>query len=560
MANGVENKKLIEQLQYVMPYILRRREDAQVVDDVMARDVLRVSAGKLRNTGSEARARMKAYDPQVTTEKLSAIEVYAGKLNAQRKYLPQGGAESAFEYESRLNMTPDFYETPGILNDRQGALFSDPPKLEGSDAEKYKPFEQAATIDDKPLGWVIGKVADYMQRHGVCGILADRAPVDKETEDRAAAGDVSEAERQEKRLGRSILAVYSLHQIMDYAFDEKGLTFVKVCEQDDGNRTWSDKGEAGTVYRIIDRVSITTYRVYKDTAGKELVELVGFVSHGAQNTRQEPIVPFFMCASPMDTRHGIGASLLAASAKADVSAIANTSNLMWILFVHAQPLLWARLRSRQDIILGATRFVQLEAANGPGQGPEDIGFAQLDATGVDRLKDTIEWLTRRARELGGKGGDAAVATPTEQSGISRAWQFKTGEERILFLIVTALEQTFNQVLDLVAFQEGLMPENIGIRFNKSFDVDPGKEAIDSAELIIDRAMEFNLPTMVKLALKSMASVLPTPNDEDAAQLEKEIQALDVEAARAAAKPEPVADDAEQEGETDEEADDTGDAE
>ena len=93
----------------------------------------------------------------------------------------------------------------------------------------------------------------------------------------------------------------------------------------------------------------------------------------------------------------------------------------------------------------------------------------LDPTGIDFQMKMYESLVKRSKELGGVGGDSALATPTEQSGVSRAWQFKTGEQRVLFLLTKELSKRTNELMDHVASDLGIDPDKVGVEFDDSFD-------------------------------------------------------------------------------------------
>ena len=149
-----QSDELVRKLEYVNDEIKWRRAQAEIVEDVINQCVLS-KAGSMELTN----ARIPIVQVKDDGTEKTAYDVYRGRLTGQLKYLPQGAMEEATEYDKRLSMTPESYETPSILNDRQGALFSTPPKLEGDDAEFYKEFANDATRDGKSLVWVIHRVA-----------------------------------------------------------------------------------------------------------------------------------------------------------------------------------------------------------------------------------------------------------------------------------------------------------------------------------------------------------------------------------------------------------------
>jgi len=178
-----KDKDLIESLKKRKPAVEERLNEIEIVKDVLARMVLK-------------RGRKDANSTELTTKQWTLAELIAGK--AELEYLPKGGTESDVEYGKRIRMTPDFYETPDILNDTQGALFQSPPQLEGDDAPKYADIEAKATSDGHTLNWVNARASELLQSCGFYGILVDRAKASDEDQAAIDAGRMSQAEADKK--------------------------------------------------------------------------------------------------------------------------------------------------------------------------------------------------------------------------------------------------------------------------------------------------------------------------------------------------------------------------
>lgn len=129
----------------------------------------------------------------------------------------------------------------------------------------------------------------------------------------------------------------------------------------------------------------------------------------------------------------------------------------------------------------------------------------------------------KAKEAGGKGGgDAITQQPTsEMSGISRAWKFKTGEERMLFLITNQLQMFFKQILERAALVKSLDPAELKVEFNVEFDMTDPKTTADIVTEVWPRIQ--SMPTAKKMALRKLIPLLGQPTEDEEAEIEKEIE-------------------------------------
>jgi hypothetical protein len=79
-----------------------------------------------------------------------------------------------------------------------------------------------------------------------------------------------------------------------------------------------------------------------------------------------------------------------------------------------------------------------------------------------RLKFTQHWA----------GGTDEAAIPTQQSGVAQAWRFKTGEERVLFMLSRAIEPFLAECLELALIALG-RPQEVRVLLPDSFDINGG---------------------------------------------------------------------------------------
>ena len=129
------------------------------------------------------------------------------------------------------------------------------------------------------------------------------------------------------------------------------------------------------------------------------------------------------------------------------------SDLVWDLFVLGNPILTLKTSRREDELtrlgMGATRYIPLRNGRPGEENAEELSFVQLDPTGIEMLFRAHALFAAQGSPSAMGTGEAA-AIPREQSGVAQAWRFKTGEERILFMLARAIEPFLNECLELAA--------------------------------------------------------------------------------------------------------------
>ncbi len=429
------------------------------------------------------------------------------------QYLPKGKMEPESEYKQRVSMTPWFPKTPSILNDRQGALFSSPPKLCGDSTDQLKEFEKCATSLKETVQLVAIKSAALAQRHGLCAVLIDKAPLPEDV--LARDGVVSVEEKAKRKLDYPQLAIYELAQILDFDADSDGLLWVKTVETTSRRSGWNAPIEDVATVRIHGRLLTTSYEI----VDKKTVKKLGEKAHGWT------AVPIVFCA-PQKGSDGIGRPSLLGSAQADVSATRLLSDVIWCLFIAGQPLLTLKTNRSDDelakMTAGVTRYIPLRNSRGT-EDAEALEYVQLDVAGIETQIAMYERFVQESSAQAGKDAPGAVTQPVEQSGISRAWQFKTGQERILFLITRELGECFNRVLEFVSEALGAEKGSTKLEFNEDFasEVDQTKEVefTDKALGIADR---YELKTLRAELLKSfVGATCPELSEEARSKIDGE---------------------------------------
>ena len=430
--------------------------------------------------------------------------------------------ESFDEYAKRLEMTPFFSETPGILQSRQGALFRKPPDIHVPEA--LERFIAAATVNGMSFLDVVVKLSEQCQVGGFAGLLIDREILPTDVRDRA----ITQAEVDARGLGRVIVAPFAAHQIRDWASDRHGLVWVKLVElHENYDAAWDGRKRDVYTVRVVDRVNITVWDVENKKDGTHKVGDPVVIPHGATDAQGRPVVPFRMF-HPFPARDGIGRSNLRASADADVAATRLLSDLLWFTHMMSPILTLTTTREKSEIAnigLGASYLNVLQGAQN-GSPEEKLAYVQLDATAADKLAAMYDRLCQKAREQANKSADAGVAGPVHQSGISKAWTFKTGEERVLFLLSICLQEGLQWTLELVARMSQAESGKVAIGFPQSYDITGVPEQIAITAQALPLLTGYGLSTpAIHLLHKLSAGLMTNPSDDEQRALRSELAKL-----------------------------------
>ncbi|MCW8128924.1 MAG: hypothetical protein KIS92_00940 [Planctomycetota bacterium] len=444
-------------------------------------------------------------------------------------YLPQHLNEHEKEYDKRKRLTPVFAETPGILQSRQGALCRTPPAITLPDSMKY--LETQATLSGMTLLDVVAKSSELDQCNGFHGILLDRRPVPKELQGK----EISMAEKKSRDLGRVYMAIYSAEQILNFSSNAEGLVYVKLHEVSLEAGTWNAKPVKVHTVRIVDRENISLFKITEleqpTQDGKYSIETFPPVKHGFTDAANAGIVPFrFFHPFPVK-KDKIGRPILAGAAQADVAAMWVLSELLWQAYMLC-PILTLKTDRTEDEIeeleLGTSRFIPLKNKNAlTGNEGEALEFVHTDAQPIQHLMTIHQMLVSKAKDAGGKNGAAALPVAVEQSGVSKAWTFKTTEERILFLLSICLQAGFQWLLEVIGRAEGQTDAKaISITFPDSFDIASPAEEFASLSEAVDFFLALGVNgAAIQLLLKGVQGLLPNLDEQSFDEIKKEIEAL-----------------------------------
>lgn len=451
--------------------------------------------------------------------------------HAARKYLPQGKLEQSTEYEQRVNMTPVFAKTHNILAHRQGALFRNPPTLEGDEAKLYEDFWASCTQDGESMLAFAARISKGVQKDGFFGILTDRMPLPDAVKARGAQADgsyqVTEQEKLDYRYGQPIVVRYDASQIYDIQRDDNGIVWVKLVECCIERNDPMAEPVKVTRVRFVGRVNITTYEI-RETEQTRTISFPATSAHGFQYANGQPRQPFVL-ASAFQSDDGLGRPTLKVPAEADIAATRVLSDLVWTLFVLGNPILtWLTQEMDPDISKkfssNAGRFFLLKCGN-QDRNDEQLAFTQMDATGIDRQMLMYEQFYAKADEAM-KENVGQTNAVKEMSGISRAWKFKTGEERLLYLTMREIEHALDQIMDIVAVDLKHDPAKVEIKLNDEFDLSDDAQDIDADIKVLATAEQYKLEESAKAILKGL--MLPyAESDEDIKSMTDEIDSAEM---------------------------------
>lgn len=430
-------------------------------------------------------------------------------------YLPKNTQEHPDEYAKRLKLTPLLLETPNIMQSRMGSMFKKPPVVELP--EGMEDFAESCTARNASLNDVFARTLDRTQVNGYFGILLDREVLPADTVGRE--DQINQAEADERKLGKSIFAMYTAWQILDWEEDRDGLVWVKVVDSYTEKAGWDSDPVQVHIVRVIDRKNITKYEIRQDPVKDMNPTLKTYppVEHGRVHWKSnKPFCPFRIIA-PVKAEDGIGRSVVRGSAEADITATRILSELIWMIHLTAPLLaLWTNRPENEigDIGCGASRYVVLRAKGGVNDEGEDLKFIQVDTQPLDRLSVQHEKFKAAAREQADRMNLGAITGQGEVSGVSKAWSFKTSEERILFLFGHVMEEIFTDLLKQIASDDGLDVTKVSVKFPETYDIQGPTDTLAQAERFLSICQTFDLPISAGLALKKLTASMLQSIDQD----------------------------------------------
>lgn len=538
----IQMKERIDALRYTHPLIASKLKSWDDTDDVLARDL----KGRCRNMQHNTAV-------AVPNEKGNDLAVfYKVASDPVYDHLPRGSLEPWTEYATRIGLTPFFPVTPRIVQDRRGAMFASAPIVEVADdiEEALKGIGARGQDFMAILDWLA--VRDYT--HGLIAVVVDfRSPPADVRERRAKGIEISQQEVEDRKLNRPVLGLYPDRQVLDFQYSRADgkLEWVKLCEVYYDRSGYDGKSGARVeLYRVIDRKTITTLEVRK-VDGQEKIVNEASINHDAIDENGNPECPVVLVTNSFMAGE-IPDAPAAQCVEADLAAARLRSDYLWNLYIHGNEQLTLYTGSddplrAEKIAMGASRYHTLRMPNPNNGDPgENLTYLQHDLSAVAALDTALKEMEDKAHELAAHTSPSNSSQPMIQSGVAKAWDYKTGEEKSLREHIGIMEFYAKEILRMITRRvlaihgkQGEMVakmEEAHASFNPSFDLADPKENADLNGGISDFAARKGLRAMEKAANIRVSRSLHGLTEEEKTDIEKEIEAAAKAEAKPAAKP------------------------
>jgi len=463
------------------------------------------------------------------------IEALRTKRIDFRRFLPRGPIEDEADYQCRLALTKFVPESTAARTRAVGAVFDSKPDRDQVE-KKIREWAKSADRNGRSFAhWLEVRAAPIMFDFGACLTLIDRprippgAPLPESAADEDAMG-----------LTRPFLVAYTPLCARNWSVDDRGrLEWILFVE--DG---WASDGPMGRRmparhYRLFDQEKWHVWSTRPVDADAKALQQTDWSPDGEPDDRSlksEVLIP----GSDAEGQHGspgtvpvavlmaepdvdvVGRSLIEASVELDLRRMQLESDQTWDLWLHAHPLLYLKSRSEpSEIGLGTSKFVHLNPED-----QEEIGYVVPGSESFQARERAIaETKTDTYRHTGVDPLGVLMATPSEASGVSRAWSYKTSEGRHVTRLRDRMEEGENRIYQIVAQFLGVpMAEPNPASWPDEYDAETRAESLTNAETA--RGLLKLSPTATRLLLKRTATrALGDLTLEQRQQIEAEIDAV-----------------------------------
>lgn len=522
---GSSEDEFIRQLRSMNPSVAAKVPEWDAIDDVLESDFARRSSDV-----DTVEARSVVHEGQPTV-------VHFNGQRREFRHLPKGTLEPWSEYEQRIGMTPFFPETPNIVANRRGALFANQPTIEV--APQVAPFLDHIGRRREPYGDVLSFLATKMMTHGLAAVFADFRPLPRDVAARLFAGEkISAAEASQRALNQPVLGVFTERQVLDWRFDvdDGKLRWIKLVDRTDERPDPFAPALSVETYRVVDRNVVSVWRVEFRNGRWRLAD-TDIIVHGARDEQQQPEVPVILM-HPFRGPDGVGESMVKLSVRADLAALRLISDMFWSLHLHGNPQLVLRTpdttgNRMATLGMGAGRYIELKTASPGGLEGEELAYLSLDSEGLTLIIDAHKEMVAKANELASRTPRSANQPLEAMSGIAKAWDFKTGEEKALNEHKMELEGLSNGVLKLVTrllANRGVVPGSadalaamVRTSFDPSFVLGNLELNLDLVERIAAIAKGAGLGKLQIAALRRTTHSLVNLSDEERTAIIEEMR-------------------------------------
>jgi len=385
-------------------------------------------------------------------------------------YLVRGDVEEKKHFEKRVELSTFLPETPNLLSDFVGAVFSkkarreavkdgDPAPDKNIQLDKLMSFIDSAGPEQQPINIMSERALESSLVYGSVDGVLDHP-----------AGEETENPR---------LSLFDPLQRLDWSEGEDGhFAWVKYLERSSEQPTW-DGG----------RVQIWEYRIFT-APGPRGVDEDGEITgsgqilffrveddggaEGKKITLATEIDHAFPTI-PVRTLYwrkevgGIGNPWVKPLVMADLKAFRQESDVTWDIFVHAHPWILAWLHDDAEnpgtalssIKLGSEWATQLDPG-GEEREAENIQYLAPDTAELSLQQEAAATTRQQLRRMAGNDSDMQQAQPTSpESGVALAYR-QAQRAKNFILAARGLQEWEWQLLELIAQNGSTDPDGVDV--------------------------------------------------------------------------------------------------
>lgn len=439
------------------------------------------------------------YD-DVLTESTTYLDLYNGDRSklCTETYIPRSSAEEDVDYKHRLKITEPIPETQKIINRAIGAVFEPDPTHEIDDSiASYLENANKRNMSHMQI------INDAAQKALAAGMIVGFVDTVRPTE----LGDERATSFQQAIESgyRVVTSIYDPSCILNYKFDDLGLEWIHLVDRINEQTQFTTKSEKYSFHRLITRNYIYTFKVVQ-VEGKRTIKDKGIVNH---NLNQCPC-EFLIYVHDRDRGLGIGKSMIRNSARADIAVLRNESHLAYVLDIMGTPQLYRKMSQEEFQAVQTAHAKEISASAKNGRAVDytniakklqlgyttyhimgkdgEIGYAQLDTGGIEKLMEVIEKLRSKANEQAGYDAQDIWnenANISNESGISKAFSYAMGPANQIEHISTITAEFDRKILRLVCKSAGVNEDSAKVSYPQPRMVAPIDQLIGEYEFMTE---------------------------------------------------------------------------
>lgn len=444
------------------------------------------------------------------------MSVYEGiKAIIANHFIKQHEREPDESYERRKEELYGFGYSRSVVELFHFYLFKKPPKRKVGSLKNdsiWDLFTADSDLYGNSIDAVLMDLSLYAGVLGHMGILVDKPPRKFTTKDEQIRAKVY-----------PYVAKYYPKAILDWKFekDENGrprLSMVKLLDDDDQYRIWYLEGWE-------------VWELPKDSNGKpdsSNLNAEGKFIDGGSNPLGE--IPFLWLYNQKSKDRGIGVSDIHEISRIDLSIIRNLSQIEEIINFSAFPIMRKPMRDasptdknlpQQDDEVSVQTVQEFDPDN-PESKPDWMPTESYNP--IRSILDTIEKKVSEIYRASNAGGMAATEIQSQaRSGVALQTEFQLLNAKLAGKAAN-LDKVEMKISELVCRWEGLLDKfesDFEVERHRSYDVE--NLATDLENSVVAKTVVVSSKFDELLQKQAARQVLPTADEKDMAQIDKEIE-------------------------------------